>query len=47
LRAKKAAFDADGRRPVDVRLAWEGVEKVTRTDPAALSTHRAKLRSNP
>jgi Nuclease-related domain len=47
LRAKKAAFDADGRRAVDVRLACEGVQKVTRTDPAALSTHRAKLRSNP
>jgi hypothetical protein len=47
LRAKKAAFDADGRQPTDVRLAWEGVQKIARTDAAALSVHRAKLRENP
>jgi hypothetical protein len=47
LRAKKAAFGADGRQPTDVRLAWEGLQKIVVADPAALSAHRAKLRENP
>lgn len=46
LRAKKAAFDSDGRLPVDVRLAWEGVQKIARTDVAALTAHSARLRVN-
>ena len=47
LRAKKAAFDADGRHPTDVRLGWEGIRKIVVADPAALSAHRARTRANP
>jgi hypothetical protein len=47
LRAKKAAFDADGRHPTDVRLAWEGIKKIVVAHTAALSAHRERLRANP
>jgi Nuclease-related domain len=47
LRAKKAAFGADGRQPTGVRLAWEGIQKIVVAAPPALSAHRAGPRENP
>ena len=47
LRARQAAFDREGSKPVDVQLAWEGIQKIAQTDAAALALHRKKPRENP
>jgi hypothetical protein len=45
LRTRKANFDEQGNRPVNVRAAWQAILAIADVDADAIELHRARVRS--